>query len=118
VRVGQHMVLSVLWDEDGLSPGELARRLGVATPTIVNTATRMEEAGLVVRRPDAADARLVRLFLTERGRAAREPVRAARAEVERRVTAGLSAAEEEGLRVALAKIVEVLRAAPDGVGGD
>jgi DNA-binding MarR family transcriptional regulator len=37
----------------------------------------MEEAGLIVRRPDAADARLVRLYLTLRTRAAREPVRAA-----------------------------------------
>ena len=39
VRVGQHIVLSVLWEEDGLTPGEIARRLGTATPTIVNTAT-------------------------------------------------------------------------------
>ena len=61
VRVGQHIVLTVLWEQDGLTPGEIARRLGSATPTVVNTATRMEEAGLVVRRPDPADARLVRL---------------------------------------------------------
>jgi MarR family transcriptional regulator for hemolysin len=40
VRVGQHIVLSVLWEQDGLTPGEVARRLGAATPTIVNTATR------------------------------------------------------------------------------
>jgi MarR family transcriptional regulator, organic hydroperoxide resistance regulator len=56
VRVGQHIVLSVLWEEDGLTPGEIARRLQVATPTIVNTATRMEEAGLLARKPDPADA--------------------------------------------------------------
>ena len=30
VRVGQHIVLSVLWEQDGLTPGEVARRLGVA----------------------------------------------------------------------------------------
>src|ERR1700683_3673986 len=67
VRVGRHIVLRTLWDQAGLTPGEIARRLGVATPTIVNTATRMEEAGLVVRKPDPADARLVRLYLTPRG---------------------------------------------------
>jgi MarR family transcriptional regulator, organic hydroperoxide resistance regulator len=109
VRVGQHIVLSVLWEQDGLPPGEIARRLGVATPTIVNTATRMEEAGLLTRQPDPADARLVRLHLTPAGRQARDPVRAARAALERRATATLTAGELENLRSALTKIIAQLR---------
>lgn len=109
VRVGQHIVLSALWDQDGLAPGEIARRLGVATPTIVNTATRMEEAGLVTRRPDPSDARLVRLHLTPRGRSAREPVREARAELEQHATATLTTAERHHLRSALAKIIAQLQ---------
>jgi MarR family transcriptional regulator for hemolysin len=112
VRVGQHIVLSALWDQDGLTPGEIARRLGIATPTIVNTATRMEEAGLVARKPDPADARLVRLYLTPRGRSVREPVRAARAALERHATASLTAAELENLRAALAKIIAQLQGEP------
>jgi len=117
VRVGQHIVLTVLWEQDGLTPGEVARRLGAATPTIVNTATRMEEAGLVVRRPDPADARLVRLHLTARGRAVREPVREARAALERQATASLTAAEQEHLRSALTKIIAQLRDRPPEVSG-
>jgi DNA-binding MarR family transcriptional regulator len=109
VRVGQHIVLTVLWEQDGLTPGEIARHLGVATPTIVNTATRMEEAGLVVRRPDPADARLVRLWVTPRARSVRGAVRDARAELERQVTATLTAAEQEHLRSALTKIIAQLR---------
>jgi MarR family transcriptional regulator for hemolysin len=105
VRVGQHIVLSALWDQDGLTPGEIARRLGTTTPTIVNTATRMEEAGLVTRRPDPADARLVRLYLTARGRSVRAPVREARAALEQYATATLTAAERTHLRSALAKII-------------
>ena len=112
VRVGQHIVLSVLWEQDGLTPGEIARRLGTATPTIVNTATRMEEAGLIVRRPDPADARLVRLYLTPRARAAREPVRAARAALEQRATATLTDAELDQLRSALTKIIAQLQDGP------
>lgn len=112
VRVGQHLVLAILWDEDGLTPGDLARRLGIATPTIVNTATRMEAAGLVTRRPDPSDARLVRLHLTARGRAAREPVRQARAELEQRATATLTATERRHLHSALAKIVAQLQDDP------
>src|SRR5215469_13526521 len=109
VRVGQHIVLSVLWEQDGLTPGEVARRLGAATPTIVNTATRMEEAGLLTRRPDPDDARLVRLYLTARGRSAREPVRESRAALEQRATATLTAAERDHLRSALTKIITQLR---------
>ena len=112
VRVGQHIVLSALWDQDGLTPGEIARRLGIATPTIVNTATRMEEAGLVARQPDPADARLVRLYLTPRGRSVREPVRAARAALERHATASLTAAELETLRAALTKIIAQFQGEP------
>jgi MarR family transcriptional regulator, organic hydroperoxide resistance regulator len=118
VRVGQHVVLSVLWEQDGLTPGEIARRLGVATPTIVNTATRMEEAGLVVRRPDPADARLVRLHLTARGRAVREPVRAARAVLEREATATLTGAEREHLRSALVKVIASLQGGPSAEAED
>jgi DNA-binding MarR family transcriptional regulator len=109
VRVGQHIVLTVLWEADGLTPGEIAHRLGSATPTIVNTATRMEEAGLVVRRPDPADARLVRLYLTPHARAVRESVREARAALEARATASLSAAEVGHLRSALTKIIAQFR---------
>ena len=112
VRVGQHIVLSVLWEQDGLTPGEIARRLGVATPTIVNTATRMEEAGLLVRKPDPADARLVRLHLTPRGQSARGPVRDARAALERHATASLTAAELDHLRSALTKIIAQLQNGP------
>lgn len=112
VRVGQHIVLSALWQQDGLTPGEIALRLETATPTIVNTATRMEQAGLVTRRPDPADARLVRLYLTPRGRAAREPVRAARAALEQHATATLSPPELDHLRSALTKIITQLHDGP------
>ena len=112
VRVGQHIVLTVLWQQDGLTPGEIARRLQAATPTIVNTATRMEEAGLLVRQPDSADARLVRLYLTPHGRSVRAPVRDARAALERHATATLTAAELDHLRSALTKIIAQLRNEP------
>src|SRR5215472_6213072 len=81
VRVGQNLLLEVLWERDGLTPGELADQLGVATPTVVNTATRMEAAGLLSRERDVRDRRLVRLHLTPAGRAAQRPIEAARQEL-------------------------------------
>ncbi|HKS43906.1 MAG TPA: MarR family transcriptional regulator [Amycolatopsis sp.] len=108
VRLGQNLVLEVLWAEDGLTPGELATRLHVTTPTIVNTATRMEKAGLVVRRRDPTDARLVRVYLTEEAKAAQDPIQRARGELERHATATLTEEERDHLRNALAKIIDQL----------
>ncbi|WP_020575018.1 MarR family winged helix-turn-helix transcriptional regulator [Actinopolymorpha alba] len=68
VRDGQQFLLMCLWQDDGLAPGELARRLGLATPTVTRAAIRMEAAGLVTREPDPHDRRLVRIRLTKRGR--------------------------------------------------
>jgi DNA-binding MarR family transcriptional regulator len=68
VRAGQQFILRCLWQTDGLTPGEIARRLELATPTVTRAATRMEAAGLLRRSPHPTDARLVRLVLTDRGR--------------------------------------------------
>ena len=105
VRVGQNRVLAALWERDGLTPGEVAARVHLTTPTVVNTATRMEEAGLVTRVRDPDDGRLVRLYLTERARAAREPVEEARRRLEQRALASLTDDERRHLRSALKKII-------------
>jgi DNA-binding MarR family transcriptional regulator len=68
VHEGQQFILRCLWTNDGLTPGEVARQLGLATPTVTRAATRMEAAGLLRREPYPGDRRLVRLRLTDRGR--------------------------------------------------
>ena len=108
VRVGQNLVLEALWDDDGLTPGEVAQRLHVTTPTIVKMATRMEAAGLLTRRRDERDARLVRLHLTARGRSLRTAVEDELRALEERATATLTATERRHLERALAKIVRGL----------
>ena len=67
VRAGQQHILRVLWREDCQAPGQIARRLELATPTVTKMTSRMEAAGLVERRPHPTDRRLVRICLTERG---------------------------------------------------
>ncbi|GII58354.1 hypothetical protein Pth03_67430 [Planotetraspora thailandica] len=106
VRVGQNLVLEVLWESDGLTPGELAARLHITTPTVVNTATRMESAGLLVRRKDPADGRLVRLHLTPKARAAQRPIEEARRRLAEHATATLTDEERRHLRSALEKIIK------------
>jgi hypothetical protein len=64
----------------------------------------MAEAGLFIRRRDDRDNRLVRLWLTDAGRALREPIEAVRRSREEKVTADLTRPEREHLLRALAKI--------------
>jgi MarR family transcriptional regulator, organic hydroperoxide resistance regulator len=113
VRVGQNLVIDALTADDGLTPGELAQRLQVTTPTIVKMATRMEAAGLLTRRRDEKDARLVRLYLTDHGRSLHGLVDEELRRLDERATAGLTAGERRHLESALTKIVRNLeRIAP------
>jgi MarR family transcriptional regulator for hemolysin len=105
VRVGQNLVLEVLWEEDGLTPGELAERLHVSTPTVVKSASRMSAAGLLTRRRDATDARLVRLYLTPQAVQIRSAVEAARNQLAERATAALTVEEQQHVVSALKKII-------------
>lgn len=104
VYEGQQFVLRCLWGEDGLSPGEIARRLGLATPTVTRAATRMETAGLLRREPHPHDGRMIRLLLTDRGRSLEKDVDAEITRVTDRALAGLSPADRGTLIRALRTI--------------
>jgi DNA-binding MarR family transcriptional regulator len=75
-----------------------------ALRAVTKLATRLAEMGLLVRRPDGRDNRLVRLWLTDAGRDLQEPIEAERRLLEERITADLSKAEREHLIRALTKI--------------
>jgi DNA-binding MarR family transcriptional regulator len=104
LRLGQDHLLAALWEQDGRTPGEIAAATNVTTPAVTKVAARMSEAGLLTRRRDERDNRLVRFWLTDAGRALREPVEAERRLLEEKITADLTAAERKHLMSALAKI--------------
>jgi MarR family transcriptional regulator, organic hydroperoxide resistance regulator len=104
VHEGQQFVLRRLWRQDGLSPGEIAKQLGLATPTVTRAANRMEAAGLLRREPHPTDRRLVRLYLTDRARDLEKIIDAEMHQVTERALAGLSPAERGNLVRALARM--------------
>ena len=67
VHVGQDHFLYRLALEDGLTQSQLAEALCVDASTVTKTLVRLERYGLVERRPDATDARVLRVYLTPRG---------------------------------------------------
>jgi DNA-binding MarR family transcriptional regulator len=104
LHLGQNHLLAALWEQDGRTPGDIAVALRVATPTVVKMANRMAAAGLLTRRPDDRDNRLVRLWLTDSGCALRKPIEAERRAIEKKITADLTVTERKHLLSALAKI--------------
>jgi DNA-binding MarR family transcriptional regulator len=104
VHEGQQFVLRCLWQEDGLPPGEIARRLGLATPTVTRAATRMEAAGVLRREPHPHDGRMIRLRLTDRGRSLEKDIDAEIDRLTERALDGLSPADRAALIRALAAI--------------
>ncbi|EJL31911.1 transcriptional regulator [Caulobacter sp. AP07] len=64
----QYLVLSTLWEIDGLSIGAIADRLGLDSSNVTPLVKRMEAAGLVARERNPADERQVVVTLTGSGR--------------------------------------------------
>lgn len=114
LRLGQDHLLAALWEQDGRTPGEIAAAVNVTTPAVTKVAARMAEAGLLVRRRDGRDNRLVRFWLTNAGRALQEPIEAERRLLEDKLTADLTKPEREHLLSALAKIHRSARDLLDG----
>lgn len=117
LHLGQNHLLAALWERDGNTPGEIAAGLNVATPTVVKMATRMTQAGLLTRRRDDKDNRLVRLWLTQAGRALQKPIEAERQRLDEAVTAELTGPEREHLLRALTKIHRAATELLAGSGG-
>jgi DNA-binding MarR family transcriptional regulator len=66
-----YLVMLVMWEADGLSVGDLGRRLNLDSGTLTPLLKRLEQAGWVARTRDADDERRVRVTLTKSGRALR-----------------------------------------------
>ncbi|MBC7150151.1 MAG: MarR family transcriptional regulator [Rhizobium sp.] len=61
-------ILINLYRFEGISQQELARKLLVGRSNMSMLLPQMEKRGLIERRPDSRDKRILRLFLTDEGR--------------------------------------------------
>lgn len=68
----QYLVMLVLWEDEqgeGVSVSHVCKRLKLDTGTVTPLLKRLEEQGQLVRRRSSGDERVVRVYLTESGRA-------------------------------------------------
>ncbi len=104
----QYLVFLVLWQEDGLTVKALGDKLFLDSGTITPMLKRLSARDLVRRERDKVDERLVRIFLTEEGRAMREKALA----IPLAVSDALSAGEQDAIE-RLREGLQLLRAQLD-----
>ena len=68
----QYIVFLVLWEQDGITVGELGAKLHLDNGTITPLLKKMQDKGYVTRERSKSDERVVIVSLTDEGRALRE----------------------------------------------
>ncbi len=100
----QWQVLAMLRAHEGVNQATLADALDLEPITVGRLIDRMEEAGWVERRPDAADRRMHRLYITARTRPKMVEFQAMADALLDEAFAGLTPREREGLLDLLVRI--------------
>ena len=96
---------------------ELARQLGIKGSTLVRHLDRMADAGLIERRREAADRRVLRIHITGAGERLLRRLTSVATHSERAIAALLPPAELEAMRHSLRVIAEHFGAADAHVAG-
>lgn len=106
---GQEQVLQALEAHQGrMAMGELAAILRVRPPTASKTVSRLAAMGLVERHAEPGDARIVRVTLTEEGRARASAIERLWDDVEDEMLRGFDPKERKRLRKLLRKVAKNL----------
>ncbi|MCC3265152.1 MarR family winged helix-turn-helix transcriptional regulator [Arthrobacter gengyunqii] len=105
----QYLVLTVLWENDGVTVRDLGRSLELDSGTLSPLLKRLEAAGMVQRLRSVADERRVEVHLTEEGRALQEKAQHLPQQVAQ--AAGLEPGELGALQETLTKVTKALRTA-------
>ena len=102
---GQATVLCVVALKDGVTQTEIAETLSVKGATVTNMLQHLEENGLVIRRRDPEDNRLVRVYVTEAGKQKEHSINEQFGSFQEQIFKGLSEAERSLMRQWLQRIL-------------
>ena len=109
-------VLSCAIDEEGLSQRQLEERMGIESATLTRHLDRLEADGLVVRRRDGDDRRILRVFPTSVARELHARMATVAISLDADLTAGLSDHELCELRRLLSLLFKNLGDTPHAPG--
>ena len=97
-------VLAALRDRDGRRMGDLSETTSIEVSTLTRLVDTMEKKGLVARRRDADDARVVALHVTPAGRRLTQRITPIAERYERVALAGFTAVETDTLKATLRRL--------------
>ncbi|MFP1632056.1 MarR family winged helix-turn-helix transcriptional regulator [Zhengella sp. ZM62] len=118
---GQDQIMLALSAEEGLTPTQLAMRLGVKPPTITKTINRLQAQGFLAKTGSETDARIAHIALTDAGRDAIRAIEKSVKRTEKALVKGLDKKERKALLKLLARVEANLSrpgAQPDENGED
>jgi DNA-binding MarR family transcriptional regulator len=110
VRPGMGPILFALFEEDGHSIKDLAARVQLSGSTMTGLLTRMERGGLVERRRDDHDGRVVRVRITPLGRSLEPRCRLVMGQLTDLLSAGMGAEDVAHTQRLLGRLIETMRA--------
>ena len=90
----QHLVLEALWDEDGLSVGDIGKRLVFDGATLSGVLDRLAAGGWILKQSDAEDKRMLRISLTPKSKDLKPKLSAVRNETNKELLARFSLEEK------------------------
>lgn len=86
-------ILCFLGKNEGLSQNEISKQMNIKPPTVAVSIKRLEKSGVVERRADEKDHRIIRVYLTQKGRDLGEAVKEKIEQSEQVMFNGFSEAE-------------------------
>ena len=104
--IPQFVVLSFLAETPGLANADLARRAFVTPQSMNEVLKQLESTGLVERRQNPKNARILNAYLTRAGTRKRSAVSGQVRELEARLLSGLTSGERQSLNRALVTIID------------
>jgi DNA-binding MarR family transcriptional regulator len=99
-------VLAALRERDGRRMGDLSATTSIEVSTLTRLVDQMEKKGLVARRRDPDDARVVMLFVTASGKRLTRRILPIAERYERVALKGFAAGEAQALREALRRLYD------------
>jgi DNA-binding MarR family transcriptional regulator len=106
LAIPQFVVLSFLAETPGLANADLARRAFVTPQSMNEVLKQLESSGLVERRRNPTNARILNAYLTRTGARKRSAVNSQVQELEARLLRGLTSDERQNLNRALMTIID------------
>jgi DNA-binding MarR family transcriptional regulator len=109
LAIPQYVVLSLLAETPGLANADLARRAFVTPQSMNEVLKQLESTGLVERRRNPANARILNAYLTRTGARKWSAMGGQVLELEARLLSGLTSDERQTLNRALLIIIDNMK---------